>query len=57
MEHEGTHNIPYLVGEESVLTLLAVERWAVVDHLGVNLDFMDQVHVVPQLLQVLQNKE
>ena len=26
-----------LIGEKAILTLLTVERWPVVDHLGVNL--------------------
>lgn len=45
----------YLVGEEPVLTLLTVERWAVVDHLWVDLHLVDQVHVVAKLLQVLRS--
>ena len=26
-----------LIGEKAILTLLTVERWPVIDHLGVNL--------------------
>ena len=42
----------YLIGKESTLALLAVERWSVVDHLWMNLDFVDPLHVIPQLFQV-----
>lgn len=45
-----------LVGEEAALALLAVERRPVVDHLRVDFDLVDPLHVVAQLLQVLHTK-
>ena len=42
----------YLISEESVLAFLTVEWGPVVDHLGVDFDLVDPLHVVPQLLQV-----
>lgn len=42
-----------LVGEEAELALLAVERRSVVDHLRMYLDLVYPLHVVAQLLQVL----
>ena len=40
----------YLICEESVLAFLTVEWGPVVDHLGVDFDLVDPLHVVPQLL-------
>ena len=40
----------YLISEESVLAFLTVEWGPVVDHLGVDFDLVDPLHVVPQLL-------
>ena len=40
----------YLICEESVLAFLAVEWGPVVDHLRVDFDLVDPLHVVPQLL-------
>lgn len=42
-----------LVGKEAELALLAVEWWPVVDHLWMYLDLVYPLHVVSQLLQVL----
>ena len=46
----------YLICEESVQAFLTVEWGPVVDHLGVNFDLVDPLHVVAQLLQVLHTK-
>lgn len=42
-----------LVGKEAELALLAVERRPVVDHLRMYLDLVYPLHVVAQLLQIL----
>lgn len=42
-----------LVREEAELALLTVQRWSVVDHLRMNLHLVYPLHVVAQLLQVL----
>lgn len=47
----------YLVCEEPVLALLAVEWRSVVDHLGVDLHLVDEVHMVAQLLKVLATND
>jgi hypothetical protein len=39
-----------LVSEETELTLLAVEWRLIVNHLGMNLDLMNPLHVIPQLV-------
>lgn len=41
-----------LVGEETELALLAVQRRPVVDHLRVDFHLVDPLHVIAQLLQV-----
>ena len=45
--------ISYLIREESELAFLAVERWPIVDHLWMDFHFVDPLHVVAELLQVL----
>lgn len=42
-----------LVGEKAQLTLLAVERRPVEDHFRVDLNFVNPLHVVAQLFQIL----
>merc|ERR1711884_63343 len=42
-----------LVREEPELALLAVQGRAIVNHLGVDFDLMDPLHVIPKLFQVL----
>lgn len=51
-ESMTTQQVPLqaLVCEKSELALLAVEWRPVVDHLRVDLDFVDPLHVVTQLL-------
>lgn len=59
--HAGRHQsmgaqqvaLQTLIGEESELALLTVERWAVVNHLRVDLHLVNPLHVVAQLFQVL----
>lgn len=41
-----------LIREESELTLLAIKWRPVVDHLWMNLDFVDPLHVVAELFEV-----
>lgn len=41
-----------LISEKSELTLLAVERRPVVNHLGVDLHFVNELHVIPELVEV-----
>ena len=43
-----------LVSEEPELTLLTVKRRSVINHLRVDLYFMNPLHVVSQLLQILK---
>jgi hypothetical protein len=45
-----------LVCEESELALLAIQRRSIINHLGMNLDLVNPLHVVSQLLKILQNK-
>ena len=46
------NNNSYLIGEKSKLTFLAVQWRPVMNHLGVDLDLMDKLHVIAQLLEV-----
>ena len=42
-----------LVGEETALAFLAVQRRTVVDHLRMDLHFVDPLHMMAQLFQIL----
>lgn len=42
-----------LISEEPKLALLAVKRWSVVNHLRMNLDLVNPLHMIAQLLQIL----
>ena len=41
-----------LIGEKPVLAFLTVERRPIMDHLGMNFDLMNELHVVAKLLQI-----
>jgi hypothetical protein len=43
-----------LVCEESELALLAIQWRSVINHLGMNLDLVNPLHVVPQLFKILK---
>lgn len=43
-----------LVCEESELALLAIQRRSIINHLGMNLDLVNPLHVVSQLLKILK---
>ena len=41
-----------LIGEEPKLAFLTVERRSVMDHLWMNFDLMNELHVITELLQI-----
>lgn len=43
-----------LVCEESELALLAIQWRSIINHLGMNLDLVNPLHVVSQLLKILK---
>jgi len=59
--HTGRHqavtaqqvSLQALVSEKSELTFLTIERRSVVDHLGMNFNLVDPLHVVTELFQIL----
>lgn len=41
-----------LISKETEVTLLTVERRTIMNHFGMDLDFVDPLHVIAELIQV-----